>query len=115
MREYVILGECPVVEECAQCEDFKQDAYKRAATIEVEALRNQLKRLFGSSPSGTSIDVKDIGDARTPHITLVCYYEVLNEVAISFAHKLMSEMPLKWDEQAEQEISDAMEAWEIDG
>lgn len=84
--------------------------YCRRAFKEGNTLISQLRRKFGEEPLGAlfhiitndrSFNGEDFGQ----YLTVICFYEIENQVAKEYALKCESEFPEVWDEEACKELN----------
>ena len=104
-RDYIDIGCTPHDEQCAQ---VGQDNYPEQSRKECRAFANQLVRLFGEPPEGASLVIKSFPHEFGSYREVVCWFEVDNEEARTYAFKLESEAPANWDEEAKKELQEAV-------
>jgi hypothetical protein len=101
MRDYISIGSSPTDESCAQ---VGSDNYERQSKKECKAFIHQLLRQFGEEPYLASLRIKYFPHDFGTYSEVVCYYDDEIEESRSYAYKLESETPSKWDKEALEEL-----------
>jgi hypothetical protein len=103
MRDYLEFDCTPVEEECSQTGCTEN--YLKMQAIEFKVMRNQLLRMFGECET---IEIKrkenfhDFGTYYSLHI----YYDDDNETESEYVYNIEAKYPVKWDEQARNELTE---------
>lgn len=101
MREYLNIGCVPADESCAQVgtDDYECKSRKECATF-----IGQLRRIFGDEPDGARLGVKSFPHDFGSYMEVVCLYGTDKPVAVNYAFRCESCMPMVWDAAARQQL-----------
>lgn len=99
-KDYLTIGPCPPDE---SCEGAGGDVAKMRR--ECNVYRNLLRRVCGREPEGASIVVKSFPHDFGTYMEVCVLYDEDNIEALDYALKLESEGPLKWDDEALDELN----------
>ena len=99
--EYLELGCAPSDEKCAQ---VGQDDYRLQAFRECNALRKQLRRMFGREPEKGALIIKGNPHDFGVYYEVRCYYEVDDVPGKNYAFRCEAEYPTEWDDEARKEL-----------
>lgn len=111
-NDVIHIGPTPIGEDCAPAGVNLPD-YDRISRAECRAFINQLKRVFGTPPSGVRLrmmenlhDGIEVGQI-TYYNDVVVAFDSNNEEAMDYALRLEGETPEYWDEEALRELKEA--------
>ena len=96
--DYIDVGPAPYDEACTPA-----GRDRRREIQECQALRNQIRRLFGPEPAGARLRVRT--ENQGEYVNLVCEYEEGNETAMRYAIRCQNECPQYWDLFARVELT----------
>jgi hypothetical protein len=106
----MIIGSSPIDEDCAQ---VGSPDYSRKSRIELRAFINQLKRAFpelNNEDCPVRLSIKSFPHDFGTYHEVVANYNDDNEAGLELACKLEGNTPENWDEQAKEEIAEALQA-----
>jgi hypothetical protein len=101
MQDHLDLGSTPAREACAQ---LGSDKYQSRARRECRAFINLLRRAMGDEPAGARLAVKSNPHDFGSYLSVVCYFNDSDPVAIDYAYRCESDGPQFWDEQARTDL-----------
>lgn len=103
MRDYLEFDLTPVEEDCIQT---GSDDYLKWQTVEYQALKNQLLRMFGECRCATIKRKLQSHDFGTYYYMAIAYY-TFDEVATDYVYNIEANFPLRWDKEALKELAEA--------
>jgi hypothetical protein len=101
MRHWIDIGSSPPGEPCAQ---VGTDDYFVRARRECKAYIALLRRALGPEPPGAALAVHANPHDFGTYLSVVCFYEPDQDIAIDYAFRCESEGPEFWDEEARSEL-----------
>jgi hypothetical protein len=101
MLTYVNVGCSPAGEKCAQVGSTN---YTERASLEIQALRGQMRRLIGKEPPGAKLGIKSFPHDFGNYRELVCDFDDEDADATDYAYLAEASLPENWDDKARKEL-----------
>jgi len=104
MRDYLTIASSPIEEPCAQ---LGQEDYAERSRAECKALIGQIRRELGEEQGNARLQTKSFPHDFGNYREVVCVYDDMDEAGQNYAYLCEEKCPMRWDEQAKQELQDA--------
>jgi hypothetical protein len=95
MREYIEIGPCPAMEDCAQVGD---DNYRTNARRQCLSFMQGIRNYLGMEPDGAALKIKTSQHDFGSYLEVACFYDPENEKAAEYAFKCEAKAPQTWEE-----------------
>jgi hypothetical protein len=94
MRDYLDIGPVPAEEDCTQ---VGVDNYMAKARPECNRFIERIREVLGVEPEGARLAVKSNPHDFGSYLSVVCYWDIDNEVAEAYAFRCEGSGPLTWE------------------
>ncbi len=94
MRDFIVVGETPLDEDCAQ---VGESDYHRKALRECQRFIQLLRDTFGPKPEGAALRIKSFEHDFGTYHEVVCWFNPELPGFVDYAFRCESETPKTWE------------------
>jgi hypothetical protein len=93
MMDYVVIGPCPVEEDCVQ---VGEENYAARAKEECRRFIRLLREVLGEEPDGASFRIKGFDHDFGRYYEVICSFDENSEEAVEYAFNAEGNAPMTW-------------------